>query len=141
MLQKRNAVIIGLATITLFTGGIAFVNNSDNQNKALLESFSQTANSQVNDEAVPTKQGATQVFPPVAMPTPTNETTVPMSTPQSAASEQPAVATADVGNNSSQTPTSAVKATSPTLLPKPTQSVKVVPPTPPKTTTTKTRAS
>ena len=145
MLQKRNSVIIGLASITLFTAGIAFVNNSDNQNKAFPQSFSQTANSQVSDEATPTNQGVTQVFPPVVptpTPTPTNEATVSTLTPQpQQASEQPPVETADVGNNSSQTTTPVVKVISPTPAQPTTQSIKVVPPTPPKTTTTKTRAS
>jgi len=135
MLKKRNAVIVGLTSITLFTGCLAFIHNADNQNKVLAESLNQNFSPQLSEVVAPTSLGTVKASPPVPV---TNNTAImpatapvpvpaptPTPTPEQPL-EQPVVATPDVKNNSSQIPT---------------QFVKVVPPTTPKTTTTKTRAS
>jgi|GEM_PF-3313157 len=140
MLKKRNAAIIGLTSITLFAGCIAFINNADNQNKAIPESFGQVSNSQFSEVVAPTTQGGTQVFPSV-VPMPTNAATASLPTP----TEQPPVATPEVKINASETPTPSIKSI-PSTLP-PTPSIKAIPPTTTttttttKATTTKTRAS
>jgi len=131
MLKKRNAVIVGLTSITLFTGCLAFIHNADNQNKVLAESRSQNFSPQLSEVVAPTNLGTIKASPPVPVMTNTAvmPATAPVHTPAPAPQqplEQPVVATPDVKTNLSQIPT---------------QVVKVIPPTMPKTTTTKTRAS
>ena len=140
MLKKSNAVIVGLTSITLFTGCIALINNSDNQNKAIAVAFNQ-ASPQLSAEAAPTGQGEpTKVSSPVVIPVTAEKAPAQVPTPvvtPKQSSEPPSVAASAVKDTASQTPnTPSVKIVPPTTSQTTTPSIKVIPPT-----TTKTRAS
>jgi len=154
LLKRRNAIIIGLASITLFTGCIAFINNADNQKKVIPESFSPASNSQFSEIVATTDQGETNFSPPIPMPTSAAKSDLPITPIQPP--KEPAIVTAKVKNYSSQTPTQPIEAIPPTTAQTPIPSIKFIPPTAPQTpppsvivippttsknTTTRTRAS